>query len=41
MKKYMAPEMEMMDFIVDKNITGVFGSDDPYNDDSFGGWPKK
>ena len=36
MKKYMSPEMEMMDFIVDTNIAA-----DPmsiWNDGQFGGW---
>ena len=43
MKKYLAPEMEMMDFIVDKSIAGsIFSADDDiYNDADHGDyWPK-
>ena len=36
MKKYVSPEMEMMDFIVDKNISADFSS--IFNDGQFGGW---
>ena len=44
MKKYGAPEMEMMDFIIDKSITGILPSigdgenPDIHNDDQFGNW---
>jgi len=36
MKKYAAPEMEMMDFIIDKSITADLGS--IFNDSQFGAW---
>ena len=36
MKKYAAPEMEMMDFIVDENITASF--DSIFNDGQFSAW---
>lgn len=40
MKKYLAPEMEMTDFIVDKSIAGIPGSFilGPEIDVEFGGW---
>ena len=36
MKKYVAPEMEMMDFIIDKSIAADIKS--ILNDGQFGGW---
>ena len=38
MKKYVAPEMEMMDFIIDQSIAGSIFSADPNNDSQFGNW---
>ena len=36
MKKYVSPEMEMMDFIIDTSIAADIMS--IFNDDQFGGW---